>query len=124
MPARSKPTAMYPKSKAIATITTAFSAVIFRLPDGWLKETLLVTVGLLAYFAYDSFVIIKRFVVREAVLWFSLTITERRVRKYILELEIEFRAPDTSAERLTEIKSEVKRYRSQLASKRFESLQD
>lgn len=122
MPVRSKPVAVYPKSKSIATITTAFSAIIFRMPDGWLKETLLVSVGLLAYFVYDSFVIIKRFVLREAVVWISLTITERRVRKYIRELEIEFRASETTSERLTEIQAEVRRYRTQLASRRFESL--
>lgn len=122
MPARQAAPATYPKSKAIATITTALSAVIFRIPDGTLKETLLVTVGLLAYFVYHSFVILKRFVFQEVIHWVSLAITERKVQKYIRILEMEYRDPETSSERLAEIKVEMKRYRNQLAQKRLESL--
>lgn len=122
MPARQAAPATYPKSKAIATITTALSAVIFRVPDGTLKETLLVTVGLLAYFVYHSFVILKRFVFQEVIHWVSLAITERKVQKYIRILEMEYRDPETSSERLAEIKVEMKRYRNQLAQKRLESL--
>ncbi len=83
---------------------------------------LLVLVGLMAYFLYQSFVIIKRFVLLEVTRWISLTNTEKKVKKYIHELEVEYRAPETSPERLTEIKCEMKRYRDQLAHKRFESL--
>ncbi|PSL23231.1 hypothetical protein [Dyadobacter jiangsuensis] len=122
MPARQAAPATYPKSKAIATITTALSAEIFRIPDGTLKETLLVTVGLLAYFVYHSFVILKRFVFQEVIHWVSLAITERKVQKYIRILEMEYRDPETSSERLAEIKVEMKRYRNQLAQKRLESL--
>ncbi|MCF0074388.1 hypothetical protein LZD49_28145 [Dyadobacter sp. CY261] len=122
MPARQKPPIPYPKSKAIATLTTAFSAIIYKFPDGRIKEILLVSVGLIAYFTYDSFVIVKRFVLHEVSSWISLSITEKRVGKYVHELEIELRSPNTSSERLCEIKSEIKRYRDQLASQRFESL--
>lgn len=122
MAGRVKPPVTYPKSKAIASITTALSAIIFKLPDGILKEVLLVTVGLIAYFAYHSFVLLKRFVLREVSRWVSLTITERKVRKYIHELETEYRASKTTSERLAEIRCEIKRYRNQLANKRFESI--
>lgn len=122
MPARPRAPVIYPKSKAIATITTALSAIIFRVPDGTLKEILLVTVGLLAYFIYHSFVIIKRFVFQEVIHWTSLALAEKKVEKYIRVLEIEYRDPETSSERLTEIKCEMKRYRNQLAQKRLESL--
>ena len=122
MPARPGAPATYPKSKAIATITTALSAVIFRVPDGTLKEILLVTVGLLAYFVYHGFVIIKRLVFHEVIHWISLALTERKVEKYIRLLEIEYRDPETSSERLIEIKTEMKRYRTQLAQKRLERL--
>ena len=122
MPARPKAPVTYPKSKAIATITTALSAMIFRVPEGALKEILLVTVGLLAYFIYHSFVIIKRFVFQEVMHWASLALTEKKVEKYIGVLEAEYRDPETSSERLAEIKCEMKRYRNQLAQKRLESL--
>lgn len=45
MAGRIKPLVIYPKSKAIATITTSFSAVIFELPDGRLKEILAVLIA-------------------------------------------------------------------------------
>lgn len=122
MPLRPKAPVTYPKSKAIATITTALSAMIFRVPEGTLKEILLVTVGLLAYFIYHSFVIIKRFVFQEIMHWVSLALTEKKVEKYIGVLEAEYRDPETSSERLAEIKCEMKRYRNQLAQKRLESL--
>ena len=122
MPARPRAPETYSKSKAIATITTALSAVIFRVPDGTLKEILLVTVGLLAYFVYHSFVILKRFVFHEVIHLVSLNLTEKKVEKYIRVLEIEYRDPETSSERQTEIRCEMKRYRNQLAQKRFESL--
>ena len=122
MPARPRAPAPYPKSKAIATITTALSAVIFRVPDGTMKEVLLVTVGLLAYLLYHSFVVLKRFVFHEAIHLVSLALTERKVEKYIRVLEIEYRDSGTSSERQAEIRCEMKRYRSQLAQKRFESL--
>lgn len=122
MPVRPKAPVTYPKSKAIATITTALSAMIFRVPESTLKEILLVTVGLLAYFIYHSFVIIKRFVFQEIMHWVSLALTEKKVEKYIGVLEAEYRDPETSSERLAEIKCEMKRYRNQLAQKRLESL--
>ena len=87
-----------------------------------MKEILLVTVGLLAYFIYHSFVIIKRFVFQEVMHWASLALTEKKVEKYIGVLEAEYRDPETSSERLAEIKCEMKRYRNQLAQKRLESL--
>lgn len=86
------------------------------------SERLLVMVGLMAYFVYHGFVIVKRFVFQEVVHLVSLSLTERKVQKYIRVLETEYRDPDTSSERLTEIKCEMKRYRDQLAQKRFESL--
>lgn len=122
MAGRIKPLVIYPKSKAIATITTAFSAVIFELPDGRLKEILAVLVGLMAYFAYHSFVIVKSIVLREGTRWVSLTITEWKVKKYLRELEIEFQCPRTTSERLAEIQFQMKHYRDTLALKRLESL--
>ena len=122
MAGRIKPLVIYPKSKAIATITTAFSAVIFELPDGRLKEILAVLVGLMAYFAYHSFVVVKSIVLREGTRWVSLTITEWKVKKYLRELEIEFQCPRTTSERLVEIQFQMKHYRDTLALKRLESL--
>jgi hypothetical protein len=122
MAGRARPPVTYPKSKAIASITTALSAVIFKIPDGRLKEILLVLIGLIAYFAYHGFVIVKRFVLREGTRWVSLKITELRARKYLRELEIEFQCPETTPERLIEIRFETKRYRDALALKRLESL--
>ncbi len=122
MPRRPNPPVAYPKSKAIATITTALSAIIFKLPDGIYKEILLVMVGLLAYFVYHVFVLVKRFALSEMAHWLSLAFAERKVYRYIRELTIEYHAPDTSPERLAEIKCEMKRYRDQLAQKRFENL--
>lgn len=122
MAGRVKPPIIYSKSKAIASITTALSAVIFELPDGRLKEILLVLVGLMAYFAYHSFVVIKSFVLREGTRWVSLTITERKIKKYLRELDIEFQCPETTSERLAEIQFQMKRYRDTLAHKRLESL--
>jgi hypothetical protein len=112
----------YPKSKAIAAITTALSAVIFEFPDGRLKEILLVLVGLMAYFIYHSFVIIKNFVLHEGSRWVSLTITEWKVKKYLRELEIEFQCAQATPERLAEIQFQMKHYRDTLALKRIESL--
>lgn len=122
MAGRIKPLVIYPKSKAIATITTALSAVIFELPDGRLKEILAVMVGLMAYFTYHSFVIVKSIVLREGTRWVSLTITEWKVKKYLRELEIEFQCPRTTSERLAEIQFQMKHYRDTLALKRLESL--
>lgn len=122
MAGRAKPPITYPKSKAIATITTAFSAVIFELPNGRLKEILAVLVGLMSYFAYHSFVIIKNFALREGTRWVSLTLTERKVKKYLRELEREFQRAEATPERLAEIQFQMKRYRDTLALKRFESL--
>jgi hypothetical protein len=122
MAGRVKPQVIYPKSKAIAAITTTLSAVISGLPHGRLKEMLLVMVGLMAYFAYHSFVIIKSLVLREGTRWVSLTITEWKVKKYLRELEIEFHRPQTTSERLAEIQFQMKRYRDTLELKRLESL--
>ena len=122
MARRARPQVTYPKSKAIAAITTTLSAVISELPNGRPKEILLVLVGLMAYCAYHSFVVIKSLVLREGIQWVSLTITEWKIEKFLRELEIEFQCPQTSSERLAEIQLLMKRYRDTLALKRLESL--
>ena len=122
MAGRVKPQTTYPKSKAIAAITTLLSAVISELPNGRAKEIFLVLVGSLAYFAYHSFVIIKNLVLREGARWVSLTISEWKVKKYLRELEVETRSPETTPERLVEIQFQMKRYRDTLLVKRMDSL--
>lgn len=122
MAGRAKPQTTYPKSKAIAAITTLLSAVISELPHGRIKEILLVLVGTMAYFAYHSFVITKNLVLREGVRWVSLTIAEWKVKKYVRELEIEIQCPETTSERLAEIQLQMKRYRDTLLDKRLENL--
>ncbi|SEJ03284.1 hypothetical protein SAMN05216327_105379 [Dyadobacter sp. SG02] len=122
MAGRAKPQPTYPKSKAIAAITTLLSAVISEFPNGRTKEILLVLVGTMAYFAYHSFVVTKNLVLREGVRWVSLTITEWKVKKYVRELETEIQCHETTSERLAEIKFQMKRYRDTLLDKRLESL--
>lgn len=122
MAGRIKPQITYPKSKAIAAITTTLSAVISELSDGRLKEILLVLVGFIAYFVYHSFVIVKNFILHEGTRWVSLTRTEWKVKRYLRELEIELQCPETSSERLAEIQFLMKRYRDALLDKRLESL--
>jgi hypothetical protein len=117
-----QPQTTYPKSKAIAAITTLLSAVISELPNGRFKEVLLVLVGSMAYFAYHSFVVTKNLVLREGARWVSLTIAEWKVKKYLRELEIETLCPETTSERLAEIRLQMKRYRDTLLDKRMESL--
>jgi len=122
MAGRIKPQVTYPKSKAIAAITTTLSAIISELSDGRLREILLVLVGLMAYFAYHSFVIIKSLILQEGTRWVSLALTEWKVKKYLRELETEFQCPETGSERLAEIQFQMKRYRDMLVDKRLESL--
>ena len=83
----------------------------------------MVSVGIIAYLIYDTLVIIKRFVFRELTIWLSITLHERRMKKYVRELELELHAPETSPERVAEVKSEMKRYRDQLMHRRLESLE-
>lgn len=103
MPARRKLPVPYEKSKAIATITTILSTLIFKFPEGLLKDNLLILVGFRSYLTYHVVVLAKRLIFREFSGWLSLLLTEKRVNKYLRELKEERNRPDTSAERLLEI---------------------
>ncbi|WP_138475454.1 hypothetical protein [Dyadobacter bucti] len=121
-PAKSRLSFTHHESKAIATVTTILSALIYKFLDGSVKEFLLIIVGFIGYIIYHGGIFLKDTVATEIKERASFLYADYRIKGFIRELEKEKSKPGVSRQRLKEIESESRNYREVLIQKRLDSL--